>query len=171
MNIHFDFILKQTLWTNRAFCRHRPLRHVGELLEIQPDDRIGKQPGIVDGVPFRDIHDVAFEHHAPNLAGVTDEFIYRGDRFVVPETMLAADDGEPGDHAIVVEDVEAFGAGACGEAGDDADIAEAAGGDGIGGVLDGTGADEVLVGMGTVETADDGPDGAGGGGDALGEEG
>jgi hypothetical protein len=64
--------------------------------------------------------------------------------------VLAVGDGEAEDPVGVVEEVEALVAGVGGEAGDDADLTEAAGAEDVAGVL---------VHLGVVEAADDGPDG------------
>lgn len=91
------------------------------------------------------------------------------DGAVVAEAVFAADDAKAGDAADVVEEVEAFGAGGGGEAGDDIDVPSDADGH-VKGLFDGAALDEVLVGLGLVEAADDGPDGVGRRLDALGEE-
>lgn len=72
--------------------------------------------------------------------------------------MLAADDGESGDPLVVVEDVETLYAVAAREAGDDADVAEAANLN-LAAASDGAAADEVFVDLGKIEAADDRPNG------------
>ena len=89
---------------------------------------------------------------------------------LVAKAVLIADDGEAEDEGGVVEEVEALGAGLGGEAGDDGEVAGGADGEAeVGG--DGAALDEVLVDLGLVEPAEDGPDDRDGGGDLLGEEG
>jgi len=79
--------------------------------------------------------------------------------------MIAADDLEAHDVAFVVEDLEELGAGLRRHAGDDADFPErahfAVADDDVAAL------EEVLVGLGIVEAADDRPDGGDGGGDGL----
>lgn len=92
-----------------------------------------------------------------------------GDRAVIVEPMVPADDAEADDVSLVVEDLEALGAGPRGEAGDHVDLSESA--DVAVSDYDLAALEEVLVGLGVVEAADDGPDGGDGGGDGLGHRG
>lgn len=144
-----------------------------ELLEVEPDDGVGEEAGVVLGVAVGDVDDVGLEDEGADLVELGDG----GDGSVVAEAVLAAGDGEAEDAVGVVEEVEALGAGAGGEAGDDADLAEAAGAEVVAVVVvvgvgpEDAAADEVLVHLGAVEAADDGPDGGGRRVDALREEG
>lgn len=76
-----------------------------------------------------------------------------GDRLVVSQAVVPADNAEADDVALVVEDLEALGAPAGGEAGDDVDLAEGAhvavSDDDVAAL------DEVLVGLGVVEAPHD----------------
>ncbi|CAL5388853.1 unnamed protein product [Camellia sinensis] len=67
--------------------------------------------------------------------------------------------------ALVVEDLEALGAVGGGEAGDDVHFPESS--DPAVAVDDVAALDEVFVGLGVVEAAEDGPDGGDWGGDLL----
>jgi hypothetical protein len=140
-----------------------------ELLQVEPDDGVREEAGVVLGVALGDVDDVRLEHDGADPAGA-GQLVDGGDGAVVAQAVLAAGDGEAEDPAGVVEEVEALGAGAGGEAGDDADLAEAAGAEGVAGVGVGAeraAADEVLVHLRAVEAADDGPDGARRSADAL----
>lgn len=76
-----------------------------------------------------------------------------GDRLVVSQAVVPADNAEADDVALVVEDLEALGAPAGGEAGDDVDLAEGAhvavSDDDVAAL------DEVLVGLRVVEAPHD----------------
>ncbi|CAN6467438.1 unnamed protein product [Victoria cruziana] len=79
--------------------------------------------------------------------------------------MVAAHDAEADDVALVVEDLEALGGAAGGQAGDDAHLSEAA--DIAVAAHQRAASNEVLVRLGLVEAPDDGPDDADGGLDGL----
>lgn len=143
-----------------------------ELLEVEPDDGVREEASVVLGVALGDVDDVRLEHDGAD-PGAPSELGDGGDGAVVAQAVLASGDGESEDPAGVVEEVEALGAGAGGEAGDDADLAEAAGAQDLAGVGVGAeraAADEVLVHLGAVKAADDGPHGCRRGVDALREE-
>uniref|UniRef100_A0A2P2JPW4 Uncharacterized protein MANES_17G013400 n=1 Tax=Rhizophora mucronata TaxID=61149 RepID=A0A2P2JPW4_RHIMU len=91
-------------------------------------------------------------------------------RTVILHPMLPSNDTKPRDEAVVVEDVEPLGAGGSRRAGDDVDVAGGPHGHREVGA-NGAALDEVLVGLGLVEAAYDGPDSVVGGVDALGQEG
>ena len=88
-----------------------------------------------------------------------------GEGPVIFEAVVPTDDAEADDMALVVEDLEALGAGLGVEAGDDVDLPE--GTDGDGDVDDVAALDEVLVGLGVVEAADHGPHSGDRGGNLL----
>lgn len=79
--------------------------------------------------------------------------------------MVAADHAETDNVALVVENLEALRAYGGGEARDDSDLTE--GSDVAVAEDDVAALDEVFVGLGIVEAADDGPDGGDRGGDLL----
>lgn len=88
-----------------------------------------------------------------------------GDGTVIIEPVVPANHAEAHNMLLVVEDIEALGAGSSRQTGDDVDFAEGA--DVAVADDDVAALEEVLVGLGAVEAADDGPDGGDGGGDGL----
>lgn len=151
------------------FCRRRGGGGGGvglgdglELLEVEPDDGVREEAGVLLAVAVGDVDDVGLEDDGADLGGRgRGELGDGGDGAVVAKAMLAAGDGEAEGPARVVQEVEALGAGAGGEAGDDADLAEATRAEvvaGLGVRAERAAADEVLVHLGAVEAADDGPD-------------
>lgn len=86
-------------------------------------------------------------------------------RTVVSEAVVAADHTETDDVAFIVENFKAFGADGGGKAGDDTDFTECT--DVTVAEDDVAAFNKVFVGLGIVETADDGPDGGDGSGDFL----
>ena len=82
--------------------------------------------------------------------------------------MLTSDDAEPRDMLAVVEDVEPLGAGVRRQAGDDVDLPETSNGHLA--ALQAAVFDEVLVDLGCVESADDGPDSVHGRVDSLSQD-
>lgn len=149
--------------TNQSSLRDRL-----ELLQIQPHHRIGEHPRILLRIALRDIDGIGFQNDGPDLPIFPVHLPDGSDRPVVPEAVLAADDAETGDSAVVVEDVESLGAGVCGEAGDDVHLPQAPDGHLAG--LEAAGLDEVLVELGLVESAGHGPDPVRGRVDSLGED-
>lgn len=151
------------------FCRRRRggggvgLGDGLELLEVEPDDGVREEARVLLAVAVGDVDDVGLEDDGADLSRRgRGELGDGGDGPVVAQAVLAAGDGEAEGPARVVEEVEALGAGAGGEAGDDADLAEAAWAElvaGFGVRAERAAADEVLVHLGAVEAADDGPDG------------
>lgn len=139
-----------------------------ERLQVAPNDRIHEHTRVLLRVPWRHVHRVRLHHHRPALVAAVSG-MEGGDGAVIGEAVVPADDAEAEDVALVVEDVEALGAGGGREAGDDVDLTKSAN------VAvadeDVAGLDEVLVGLGVVESADDGPDGGDGSGDLLGDGG
>ena len=81
-----------------------------------------------------------------------------GDGAVVAEAVIPADDAEAEDVAVVVEDLEALGAGGGREARHDGDLADAAHGGAVAGP-EVARLDEVLVPLRRGEPAHDGPHG------------
>nr|GLL26964.1 hypothetical protein VIGAN_04129500 [Ipomoea trifida] len=130
-------------------------------LEVTFDDSVDEDAGFVSRVSRRDINNVGL-HDGGRPARVRVE---GGDGAVVGEAVVAVDDAEADDVALLVEDLEPLGAAAGGEAGDDADLAEGAH---VAVPHDDVAAlHEVLVGLRVVEAADHGPNGGDGGGDPL----
>lgn len=140
-----------------------------ELLQVELHDGVSEETRVLLGVPLGHIHYVRFQNNGPDLA-IALEAVHGGHGVVVPEAVLAANDGETDDVAFVVEEVEALGAGGCRQPGDDVDVASGAD-DELEILLDMAALDEVLVGLGVVEAADDGPDSLRRRVDSLGEEG
>lgn len=145
-----------------------PFGDGSELLKVEPHHRIGEEASVFLCVPLGNVDEVGFENDGPDLTGTVVESMNGGDRAVVFEAVLAADDAEPGDATVFVEEVESFGGGGGWEAGDDIDVSGAADGH-LEAVFDGAAFDEVLVGLWVVEAADDGPDGVWWRVDTLGE--
>ncbi|CAH9074336.1 unnamed protein product [Cuscuta europaea] len=142
--------------------------HRSQLLEVQLDDGVREHPGIFAGVAFGNVDDVGLEDDGVNAGAVRSaELVDRRDAAVVVEAVLAADDAEAEDVPVVVEDLEALGAGGSGDAGDDGDLPDAADAAVAG---HGAALDEMLVLLGVVEAADEAPDDGGGGVDVLSDE-
>jgi len=87
------------------------------------------------------------------------------DRTVIIEPVVPTDNAEAHNMALVVEDIEALRAGSRRQSGHDVDFPECA--DVAVADDDVTALEKVLVSLGVVESADDGPDGGDGGGDGL----
>ncbi|KAL7112218.1 hypothetical protein ACP275_05G138300 [Erythranthe tilingii] len=130
-------------------------RHYTEFLEIQFHHRVSKHFRIFPGVALRYIHNIRFHHNRVNFfSAVFDQLVDRSHRPVVAQAVLAADDPEAEHVALVVEDLQPLGGGGGGEAGDHRQLADAA----HAAVADEAAAlDEVLVGLGVVEAADQRP--------------
>jgi hypothetical protein len=125
----------------------------GELLEVELDDGVGEHARVLLRVPLGDVDDVGLDDDA---VGPRLELGDGGDGAVVAEAVVAADDAEAQDVAVVVEDLEALGAGGGREARDDGDLADAADGGAVAG-LQVAGLDEVLVALRAGEAPHDGP--------------
>ncbi|KAK2999375.1 hypothetical protein RJ639_037033 [Escallonia herrerae] len=118
--------------------------------------------GLVLGVTGRHVNDVRFDDNRP-VAGTCG--VKRGDGPIVGEAVVAADDAEADDVALVIEDLEPLGAAGRRQAGDDVDFAE---GTHVPVAYKNVAAlDKVLVGLRVVEAADHRPDGGDGSGDLL----
>ena len=137
-------------------------------MKVAPNDGVNENARVLGGVSRRHVNHVGLHHHCAVIVdgGGGGAAVEGGDGAVVGEAMVAADHAEGDDVAAVIEEVEALGADGGGEAGDDADLAEGAD---CGAVAEDevAGLDEVLVGLGVVEAADDGPHGGQRGGDLL----
>lgn len=123
-------------------------------------------------VALGDVDDIRLKDDGADLDG-RGELGDDGDGSVAAEVVLVGGDGEAEDPAHIIE-VEVLDAGASGEARDDADLAEVPRAEVVasfGVRAEGAAVDEVLVGLRTVEVADDGPDNDGRPMDALREEG
>uniref|UniRef100_A0A2P2JPW6 Uncharacterized protein n=1 Tax=Rhizophora mucronata TaxID=61149 RepID=A0A2P2JPW6_RHIMU len=139
-----------------------------QFLEIQLDDRISKETRVLVRVTLGHINDVRFQNNGPDPAAQL-ELMHSRHRTVILHPMLPSNDTKPRDSAVIVEDIEPFGAGGSRQPGDDCDVA---GGPHIKREVGSHGAalDEVLVGLGLVEASNYGPDDVVGGVDALGQE-
>lgn len=89
-----------------------PFGDGGELLQVELDDGVSEETRVLLGVPLGHIHHVRFQNNGPDLA-IALEAVHGGHGAVVPEAVLPADDGETDDVSVVVEEVEALGAGGC----------------------------------------------------------
>ena len=101
------------------------LGDLSKRLEVAADDGVDERAGVVGGVSRRDVDYVGLDDDG---AGTGGRRVESGDGAVVGEAVVAADDAEADDVALVVEDLQALGAVVGGEAGDDLDLAEGADG-------------------------------------------
>lgn len=99
--------------------------HHPKLLQIQLNHRVRKHTGVFSGVSFRDIDDVRLQNDGVNAILTPPKLVDRRDATVVVEAVLAADDPEAEDVLLVVEDLEALGAGGGRNAGDHRDLPDA----------------------------------------------
>lgn len=136
----------------------------GERLKVASENGVDEDARVFGGVSGGNVDDVGFNDDGAG-AVVGGARVESCDGSVVGEAVVAADHAESDDVALVVEDVEAFGAHGGGEAGDDADLAEGA--DVAVADDDVAALDEVFVGLRVVEAPYDGPDGGDGRGDFL----
>ena len=76
-----------------------------ELLQVEPDDGVDEEAGVVLGVAVGDVDDIGLELDGadPRVRELGDG----GDRAVVPKAVLASGDGEAEDPGCVVEEVVA----------------------------------------------------------------
>lgn len=125
----------------------------GELLEIELDDGVGEEARVLLRVPLRHVHRVRLQHDG---GGPAVALVHGGHRPVVPQAVVPADDAESGHAPLVVEDVEPLRAGGRRQTGDDADVTQRADADAEP-LPHAAALDEVLVRLGLVEAADDGP--------------
>ena len=156
-----DDLLTRPLLVAPPRSRGGVLGDGGEHLEVELDDGVGEHPGVLRRVPVGDVDDVGLDDDAVRRGGAGAgggrlELGDGGDGAVVAEAVLAADDAEADDVAVVVEHLEALGAGGSREAGHDGDLADAADAGAVAGG-EGAGADEVLVPLRVAEAAHDGP--------------
>ncbi|KAF7825493.1 protein BZR1-like protein 2-like [Senna tora] len=171
LKAHGNYILPKHADTNdllKALCEEAGwiVEEDGTIYKkVAPNNGIHKHTCVLLRVPRRHVHRVRLHHHRP----VAVAAVQGGDGAVIGEAVVPADDAEAEDVALVVEDVEALGAGRSGEARDDVDLTEST--DVAVANEDAAGLDEVLVGLGVVESADDGPDGGERSGDLLSESG
>ena len=154
------------MWQGLVVSSRHVFGDLSEWLEVAPNDGVDEHARVLHGVPRRNIDHVGLDHNGP--VAVTRGWrraVEGGDRLVVSQAVVPADDAEADDVALVVEDLEALGAPAGGEAGDDVDLAEGAhvavSDDDVAAL------DEVLVGLGVVEAPHDWPHGGDGGVDLL----
>jgi len=125
----------------------------GELLEVEPDNGVGEHAGVLRGVALGHVDGVGLDDDAV-WAGL--ELGDGGDGAVVAEAVVAADDAEAEDVAVVVQHLEALRTAGRREARHHGDLAHAAD---AGAVTGGqrAGAHEVLVPLRVAEAAHDGP--------------
>ena len=97
--------------------------HLSQGLQIAPYDCVHENASLFFSVTGRYVNHVRLDDNCPSVASVAVE---RGDGPVVPEAVVAADDAEAHDVALVVEDLEALGARHGGKPGDHAHLAEGA---------------------------------------------
>ena len=129
---------------------------LAEFLKVKFDDSVNKHLSIDTGVSFGYVDDVRFQNNGVNLTVVgVLELVDGGDGAVVVEAVFAADDAEAEEVLVVVEDLEALGAGGGGEARDDGDFTDAADAAVAGAHV--AALDEVLVLLRVLEAPDEGP--------------
>lgn len=129
---------------------------LAEFLKVKLNDSVNKHLSINTGVSFGYVDDVRLQHNGVNLTVVGSlELVDGGDGAIVVEAVLAADDAEAEEVVVVVEDLEALGAGGGGEARHDGDLADAADAAVAGAHV--AALDEVLVLLRVLEAPDEGP--------------
>ncbi|KAG6395416.1 hypothetical protein SASPL_146061 [Salvia splendens] len=140
------------------------LRNLRERLQIALHNGVDERPRLLLRIPRRHVHHVRLHHHraASASAGGGDG----GDGSVVPEAVIASDDAEPDDVALVVEDLEPLGAGPGREAGHHGHLPEGAHRAAVPDD-DVAALEEFLVLVWPVEAAHHGPDGLEGRVDGL----
>lgn len=92
----------------------------------------------------------------------------RRDRTIISKSVFTSQNPKAKNMLLLVQNLQSLGAAGGRQAGDDA---HDAGATDLAVAAHGAAADEVLVGLGVVEAADDGPDDVDGGTDALNNEG
>ncbi|QHO54243.1 uncharacterized protein DS421_2g55020 [Arachis hypogaea] len=125
-------------------------------LKVAFYDCVHKNARVFFCVPRRHIHHVRFHNHRAGAGGISAAGgMKRSNGSVVREAVVSADDAKAEDVLFFVEDLESLGAPAGGEAGDDVDLTDCS----YGAVAadDVAALHEVLVGLGVVKAADDGP--------------
>ncbi|CAL5351557.1 unnamed protein product [Camellia sinensis] len=148
--------------TSSSSSSDRALSYLSERLKIASNNRLHKHARLFLRIPRRRIHDVRLHNHRSRAVCGGVE---RRHRLIIREAVIAADDAEADDVALVVENLEPLSAVGGGEAGDDVDLPDGA--DVAVAVDEVAALDEVLVRLWVVEAADDGPDGGDGGGDVV----
>jgi len=125
-----------------------------EFLKVKLHHSVHKHLRIHSSVPFGNVHDVGFQHNGVNLT-VPVELVHGRHGAVVMEPVLAADHAEAEQVVVVVENLEALGAGGRREARNDGDLPDAA--DAAVAWAHVAALDEVLVLLRIIEASNQGP--------------